>query len=177
MRILFFGLGVAVILSAIVGVATAQNSQRHDSVAVLRNQAGERVGTVVFVQQGDRVLVEASVNGVPGGFHGFHVHSVGECVGDFTSAGGHLTPAGASHPEHSGDMPVLLVDAGGAAQMSLSTDRFAVPELLDGGGKAVIVHAAPDNYGNIPSRYAAELDAMTLATGDAGARIACGVIE
>jgi Cu-Zn family superoxide dismutase len=176
-RILLASLGIVSALSAIVGIAAAQNSQQHDSVAMLSNQAGERVGTVVFIQQGDHVLVQASANGLPAGFHGFHIHSVGECNGDFTTAGGHLSPAGANHPDHNGDMPVLLVDAGGTAQMSLSTDRFSVQDLLEGGGRAVIVHAAPDNYGNIPSRYTAELDATTLATGDAGARIACGVIE
>jgi Cu-Zn family superoxide dismutase len=176
-RTLLAGLGLVAVLSTVVGAVAAQDSQQHDGVAVLRNQAGERVGTVVFIQQADHVLVQASASGLPDGFHGFHIHSVGDCTGDFTSAGGHLSPAGVSHPHHNGDMPVLLVDAGGVAQMSLSTDRFSVRDLLESGGRAVIVHEAPDNYGNIPARYAPELDAMTLATGDAGARIACGVIE
>ena len=50
-------------------------------------------------------------------------------------------------------------------------------ELFDGDGSALIVHALPDNYANIPSRYAAAPDAMTLSTGDAGGRLACGVIQ
>jgi len=104
---------------------------------------------------------------------------------------GHLNPGEVSHPGHAADQPVLLVNADGTGAGGFVTDRYAVADLV---GAAVIVHANPDNYANIPARYEAPgpsaspvasaepvmvpgPDAATLATGDAGPRIACGVIE
>ena len=78
---------------------------------------------------------------------------------------------------HSGDLPSLLVNQDGTGALEAATDRFDVDDLLAGSGTAVIVHAGPDNFANIPSRYAPAPDATTLATGDAGARVACGVIQ
>jgi Cu-Zn family superoxide dismutase len=75
-------------------------------------------------------------------------------------------------------MPVLYVTDGGEGRADFITDRLTIPSLFDTDGSAIIVHAKPDNYANIPSdRYDPDPDATTLATGDAGARIACGVIE
>jgi Cu-Zn family superoxide dismutase len=80
-------------------------------------------------------------------------------------------------------MPSLLVKQDGTAELDFRTDSFTVDQLLDADGSAVIVHAGPDNFGNIPSRYLSSAtlipgpDATTLATGDAGARAACGVVE
>ena len=72
-------------------------------------------------------------------------------------------------------MPVLLVNEDGTAEAQFASDRYRLAEVI---GRALIVHAGPDNYANIPTRYAAGgPDATTLATGDAGARAACGVIE
>lgn len=115
------------------------------------------------------------------GFHGFHIHENGECVGSsttpFASAGGHLRVAGDSHPGHAGDMPVLLVGTDGTAQASFTTDRLKLADILDSNGGAIIVHAAPDNYANIPTRYVpGGPDATMLATGDSGGRVACGVV-
>ncbi len=74
-------------------------------------------------------------------------------------------------------MPVLLVGADGTAQASFTTDRVTLADVLDANGAAIIIHAAPDNYANIPTRYApGGPDAATLATGDSGARVACGVV-
>ena len=71
---------------------------------------------------------------------------------------------------------MLLVKADGTAEVTEQTDRFTVDQLFDGDGSAVIVHANADNYANIPAVYGTP-NATTLATGDAGARFACGVIE
>jgi Cu-Zn family superoxide dismutase len=71
----------------------------------------------------------------------------------------------------------LFVSADGTGEARFKTDRFAVADLIDADGSALIVHAAPDNYANIPTRYVAVPDATTLATGDAGGRVACGVVE
>jgi Cu-Zn family superoxide dismutase len=158
------------------GTLVAGADEISEAEATLRNASGANVGVAEFSQRGDLVRVEARVTGLPSGFHGFHIHSVGSCVAPFTSAGGHFNPDGASHPSHGGDMPVLLVNADGSAVMEFETDRFSVADLLgDLDGSAVIVHALPDNYANV-TRYGTP-DATTLATGDAGARIACGVIE
>jgi superoxide dismutase, Cu-Zn family len=151
--------------------------------AQLRNAAGAPVGMVTLTQEDDQVLVRAVVQGLPAGFHGFHVHAVGECVPPFTSAGGHYNPGGVGHGSHAGDMPVLLVNRDGTAQLRFLTDRFTVDELFDADGSAIIVHAAANNYANIPTRYHSHTedtfgpDSATLATGDAGGRLACGVVD
>ena len=155
-------------------------ARAHDlsATAKLHDAVGNAVGTVWLTQQGDGyVAIHARVYDLPPGFHGFHVHAVGECTPPFTSAGGHFDLDRHSHRDHSGDFPVLLVKADGTANARVSTDRFRVVDLFDGDGSAIIIHANPDNYANIPSRYAAAPDATTLATGDAGDRIVCGVVE
>jgi Cu/Zn superoxide dismutase len=152
----------------------------------LVNQAGAPVGTINFQQvSAGRVRVRAAVTGlVPADdFHGFHIHTNGACTGDFVaSAGGHWNPGGTTHGDHAGDMPVLHADSTGVARASFTTDEYTVDQLLaDPGGVAVIVHGGRDNYANIPDRYTSDsttpgADATTKATGDAGARYACGVI-
>jgi superoxide dismutase, Cu-Zn family len=146
--------------------------------ASLRDTTGARVGTVWFRSGRDSTLVAATVEGLPPGFHGFHVHTTGMCEPPFTSAGGHFNPTGAMHPNHAGDMSTLLVNADGDGTVALETDRFTVSDLRDADGSAVIVHELPDNYANIPSRYAPMgPDEATTSTGDAGGRIACGVVR
>jgi Cu-Zn family superoxide dismutase len=168
---------------ASLGLTAAAGADQAQARALLRNAAGAPVGTVKLTQEEGQVLVRAVVRGLPAGFHGFHVHAVGACVPPFTSAGGHYNPDGAGHGSHAGDMPVLLVNSDGTAQLRFATDRFTLEELFDGDGSAIIVHAAADNYANIPTRYHSHTedtfgpDSATLATGDAGGRLACGVIE
>jgi Cu-Zn family superoxide dismutase len=153
---------------------------RHGNVAAARliDANGDRVGTVTFKQRRDGpVRVSARVRDLPPGFHGFHVHTVGACDPPaFTSAGGHFNPTGATHRDHAGDLPVLLVQADGRATLATATDRFALDDLRDRDGSAVMVHALADNYANIPARYGGP-DAETLNTGDSGGRIACGVVR
>ena len=134
-------------------------------------------------EQDGKVLVRAVGHDLPAGFHGFHVHAVGECMSPFTSAGGHYNPGGTGHGDHAGDMPPLLVGGDGTAELRFKTDRFALEDLFDADGSAIIVHAAPDNLANIPDRYHSHTedvfgpDSATLATGDAGGRLACGVVR
>lgn len=162
----------ALLFSAIPsGQASAQTAK-----AELRNAKGEMVGTLTLVQESDGVRVTVEASNLPPGFHGFHIHAVGKCEPPFTSAGGHFNPAGQSHPHHAGDLPNLLVNADGRASMVVTTARFMLADLFEADGRAFIVHADPDNHGNIPSRYRPDPDATTLGTGDAGGRIACGVI-
>jgi Cu-Zn family superoxide dismutase len=106
------------------------------------------------------------------------VHATGTCVAPFTTAGGHFNPNAGTHGNHAGDLPVLFVDADGEAEARFTNDQFAIGDLFDADGSAFILHAGRDNYANIPTdRYDPDPDATTLATGDAGARSACGVIE
>ncbi len=174
----------AVALASALVLAVAAGAARDDRVtaradANLVGPTGALMGVVRLSERDGFIDVVADAHGLQAGFHGFHVHAVGSCVGpDFTSAGGHLNPAGLHHPHHPGDMPVLLVNADGTARASLRTDRFALADLLDADGSAIIVHAKADNYANIPTdRYDPDPDAMTLATGDSGGRVACGVVR
>jgi Cu-Zn family superoxide dismutase len=154
------------------------------AAALLQTQSGDTVGTVSFTQQEGKVVVRADVTNLPPGFHGFHVHSNGVCDPStgFMSAGGHMDlgmgddMSSVMEMGHAGDMTNLYVNGDGTGSLTLVLDRFTVDDLLVEGGRAVMVHAAADNFRNIPSRYGVEPDQMTLDTGDAGARIACGVI-
>lgn len=128
---------------------------------------------------GDQVQVTVSTWDLAPGFHGFHVHAIGNCtVSDpaapFLAAGGHINPGGDSHPAHAGDQPVLMVNRDGTASARFVTDRYEIPDAFDADGSTFIVHALPDNYGNV-TRYGTP-DGVTLATGDAGGRVACGVV-
>lgn len=147
--------------------------------ASLYGATGNAVGVVKLEQDGDSVNIKIAIDGgVTPGFHGFHIHAAGLCAAPFTSALGHYNPDAATHRDHAGDLPVLLIDGDGTAEARFSTDRFALGDLFDANGSAFILHAAADNYANIPTdRYEPDPDATTLATGDAGGRIACGVIE
>ena len=140
---------------------------------------GSPAGRVTFVETGGRMTVEARLTNLPPGFHGFHVHAVGRCDRGspaFMSAGGHMVVGGQDHPVHAGDQPVVLVLADRTAEIRFTTDRYRMSDLLTPEGRAVIVHANADNYANIPARYTREPDAMTKSTGDAGERLACGVV-
>jgi Cu-Zn family superoxide dismutase len=141
------------------------------------------VGVAVFKERHGETSVRAAVWRLAPGFHGFHVHAVGECVPPFTSAAGHFNPTGAAHGDHAGDLPTLLVNRDGTGELAFETDRFSLNDLFDGDGSALMVHAGRDNYANIPTRYHSHTentfgpDSETRATGDAGARAACGVVQ
>lgn len=127
-------------------------------------------GLVTFYQQGAGTLVAAQFTGLPSGqgcasrVFGFHIHEKGACTGTaqapFSDAGGHYNPGGCEHPQHAGDMPPLFGNNGSAWQ-AFSTNRFTVNDVL---GLSVIVHAQPDDF-------------TTQPAGNAGARIACGIIQ
>jgi Cu-Zn family superoxide dismutase len=178
-------IGTFAVIVALIGLGL-QVAAQADGVtarAMLKDGGGNVVGIVRLSQEEDGVLVRAAAEGLPAGFHGFHVHSKGECIPPFTSALGHFNPAGTTHGAHAGDMPVLLVMDDGTATLRFKTDRFDVADLFDENGSAIIVHALADNYANIPTRYHSHTedtfgpDSGTLATGDSGGRIVCGVIE
>lgn len=176
---------------AVVEETSAAAGAGAGSRAVLQDAEGAEVGTVSFseVSAGTEVVVE--VQGLEPGFYGLHVHGTGLCepdsaapddpgtTGAFLSAGGHLGGEEAEHPDHAGDLPSLYVTEDGLGFLTTVTDRFGVQDLAaDDDGSAVMIHSGPDNYANIPERYAPDgPDEDTLGTGDAGSRLACGVVE
>jgi Cu-Zn family superoxide dismutase len=168
-------------VSAVFALALAFGAEAtaDTAEAELRSTTDDEVGKVTLAEEDGKVRVSIEAMALPAGFHGFHIHTVGDCsASDFTSAGGHFNPTGVDHGDHAGDLPNLLVMNDGTASMTLDTDRFAVADLFDEDGSAIIIHADPDNHANIPVRYIAPpADDATLATGDAGSRLACGVIE
>lgn len=170
-------------------------------IATLSISSGAAVGTVRFLPTEDgKVSVRIAATGLTAGFHGYHVHTTGICdaaatdasgnASPFFTAGGHYNPAAATHGSHAGDMPPLLVTSDGYAFLKFKTDRFTTAALMDEDRSAVILHAGADNLANIPAttstggeRYHSHVDSVfgpdtaTKATGDAGARFACGIIE
>jgi superoxide dismutase, Cu-Zn family len=162
----------------------------------LKAPDGTQVATATFVFNNGyaTVTIATTANGVLApGFHGVHIHKVGKCepnsvaptggpAGDFLSAGGHFQSPGHAAEPASGDLTSLQVRNDGSATLVTSTDAFAMDDLLTGQKTAIIIHAGADNFTNIPSdRYnqtngTPGPDNMTMSTGDAGKRVACGVI-
>ena len=187
-------LTAAAVLTA--GLAVTMTSVDHASGhnwrarAELRDTTGRRVGVVRFDGDAAGTDVKITIEGLTEGldaYHGIHVHAgdgTGRCDGTttpaFTNVGGHWTVGAELHGHHDGDLPPVLVRADGNGEARAVTGRFE-PSQLD--GKAVILHAGPDNLANIPTRYVSGTpqvpgpDAATNGTGDAGGRLACGVIE
>jgi len=165
---------------AAVVAAKSEPSDVTVARATLNDAAGKQVAVVEF-RKSPRSAVKVIVtgSGLPPGFHGLHVHAVGACEApSFASAGGHLKNEGASHSDHTGDLTSLYVKSDGTVNVRFETDRFGLDTLRDMDGSAVMIHASPDNFGNIPTRYAPNgPDQMTRDTGDSGARIACGTIS
>lgn len=143
----------------------------------LKDGAGSGVGTATIVAERGHLVVTVAAHGLTPGFHGLHFHQNGTCEGDFTSAGGHLQVGPADAHPASGDLTSLQVRQDGTATLVTTTDKVTIDQIE---GKALIIHAGADNFGNIPDRYTREggtgPDEATLSTGDAGARVACGVV-
>lgn len=155
------------------------------AIAEVKNTENKKVGTVTFSEHENHVMIEAEMDGLQPGYHGFHIHEKGVCEpdaaeGPFTTAEGHFNPDNSTHSEHAGDMPSLFVNEDGKAEFSAAFDRVSMEQLLEQ-EKAIIIHASPDNLANIPDRYESEgkpgPDEETMKTGDAGDRQACGVIK
>jgi Cu-Zn family superoxide dismutase len=167
--------------------AGGPGSENEGHTVAMSGADGAEVGTVTLSPSGEGVEVVADLQGLEPGFHGFHIHDVGVCEADaadgpFTTAMGHFVGDGGTHGDHNGDMPSLYVTDDGTASLSVTLDAFTLEELTEGDGAAVMVHADPDNFANIPDRYSSDdaeesgPDEATTKTGDAGARAACGVV-
>lgn len=169
-------LGSVLIAVAVVGVAPAASGQKpHGLTATARiaGVGGANVsGEVKFAQAAGPVRVTGKLVGLTPGKHGFHVHVNGNCdSADGMSAGGHFNPKGAPHGDvtapkhHLGDMGNIVANAAGEANIDIELTGVVLTlvgtnSLLN---RAVIVHAAPDDF--------------SQPAGNAGARTGCGVIE
>jgi Cu-Zn family superoxide dismutase len=144
--------------------------------AVLHDAKGNEVGTVTFSNAEQGVAVDIDLHGFPPGVHAFHIHEKGACEApDFKSAGGHFNPTGAAHGflnakgPHAGDLPNITVGPDSTLQEIVITQRISLEptasnSIFPEGGTSVVVHENADDYVSNPA-------------GDAGPRIACGVIE
>ena len=156
---------------ALLAVSVPANAA-HDAIAEMKDQKGQRVGTVVLTQTANGTLLQANFNALPWGAHGFHVHAIGNCKAPFKLAGPHyFTTPGKKHgflnpnAGHAGDLPNFFVSASGVAEFeSVATAVNLDDKLFDGDGASLVIHAGSDDYKTDPG-------------GAAGARIACGIIH
>jgi superoxide dismutase, Cu-Zn family len=143
--------------------------------ATLKNAEGKEVGSAALTQTPAGVLIRLSIKGLPAGERAFHIHGVGKCEPPFTSAGGHFNPGSKKHGimaaegHHAGDLPNLHVPAGGeliveVLNAAVTLEKGKANSLFGPQGTALVIHAGKDDYKTDP-------------TGDAGGRIACGIVE
>ena len=162
----------------------------------LKGPDGVQIATAKFDFSNGYATITLATSGaghLAPGFHGVHIHKVGKCEanstaptggapGDFLSAGGHFQAPGNSAEPASGDLTSLEVRKDGVGMLVTTTDAFTMDDLLSGEKTAIIIHADADNFANIPpDRYKQTNgtpgpDQITMTTGDAGKRVACGVI-
>jgi len=163
--------GLAGLLLASLALPAAAQTAR----ATLKDANGKDVGAATLTQTPGGVLIAVSLKGLPAGEHAFHVHAVGKCEPPFTSAGGHFNPGNKKHGlmaaegHHAGDMPNLHIPASGELAVEVLNSAITLEKdkpntVFDADGSALVIHANKDDYKTDP-------------TGEAGGRIACGIVE
>jgi Cu-Zn family superoxide dismutase len=151
---------------------TGASGEVAEAVAELSPTQGSNVkGTVTFKKDGNGIMVTADIEGLKPGTHGFHIHEKGDCSApDGSSAGPHFNPANKHHgapgdtARHVGDLGNLEADRDGKAHLEMLDTLLTFEGANSIIGRAVIVHEKADDF-------------KTQPTGNAGGRLACGVIE
>jgi superoxide dismutase, Cu-Zn family len=176
-RILTLGAALLAVAASLFGAAIAyivyadEVKDARAGATLAPTQGQQAKGTVTFERKPTGVEVAVQLEGLKPGTHGFHVHEIGDCSApDAKSAGEHFNPTSQPHAardaaaRHAGDLGNLEADASGKVQIKLidSQVRLEGPQSIL--GKAVIVHEKADDYTTQPS-------------GNAGARVACGVVK
>ena len=153
-----------------LGLCLANAQEPTKAIAVVHPTAGNNVtGLVTFTKSGDAIKVVADITGLTPGKHGFHVHAFGDCSSsDGSSAGGHFDPTHKQHgapdasERHAGDLGNIEADASGKAHLEWNDKVMKLSGADSIVGHAVIVHEKADDF--------------SQPTGNAGGRLACGVI-
>jgi Cu-Zn family superoxide dismutase len=163
--------GAAALLTAIVSMPASAAEMANTQ---LKDSSGKAVGDVDLVQTPAGVLIKLQIKGLSPGEHAFHVHAVGKCEAPFESAGPHFNPSNHKHgmmagEGHAGDMPNLHVPQSGELSVevvnsAISLEKGKPNSVFDNDGSALVIHAKADDYKSDPA-------------GNAGDRIACGVIQ
>jgi len=185
--------GLALVAGTIFVAAPSSGASKLLAKATLIDDAGHPIGTVRFTRDGKGGAVTGQVRvqlpTTPPEFHGMHLHANAGNTGcvpgsGFTGVGGHWDVGGHTHGAHTGDLPSVARRSDGRAELVFVIDKFSAADAI---GKALIVHAGPDNFGNVPLGPAANQytdngtayngPGGTAATGNSGARYACGVLE
>ena len=159
-------------LLALAGCQTGDAAHGRRAFAQLNPTQGNNVrGSVDFYETKGGVRIVAHITGLTPGKHGFHIHDKGDCSApDAASAGGHFNPTGAKHggpddtERHAGDFGNVTADASGTAHLERVDKHISFDGPNSIIGRGVIVHASPDDLTGQPA-------------GNAGARLACGVIQ
>jgi superoxide dismutase, Cu-Zn family len=151
--------------------APAEDQPRMAIAEMHPTEGNQARGTVTFEEVSGGIRVVAHIEGLPPGKRGFHIHETGDCTApDATSAGPHFDPQGHRHgapgddEHHAGDFGNIEVDSEGVGHFEMTADFIAFEGPASIIGRAVIVHAEEDDLTSQP-------------TGEAGARLACGVIR
>jgi len=164
---------LASIIVGAIAFCTAEASAQEPSkaIAVLHPTQGNHVeGTITFTNSGDEIKIVADVTGLTPGKHGFHIHECGDCSSpDGKAAGGHFNPTNNPHAghdaaqRHEGDLGNLEADSSGRAHLELTDNMMTMSGEKSIIGRGVIVHEKEDDLKSQP-------------VGNAGGRLACGVI-
>lgn len=160
--------GIAILMTAALAAQSPEQAK-----AELMDASGKTIGTATLTDTPHGVLIHLNLTAAPPGVHAFHVHTTGTCEAPFTSAGEHFNPAKKQHGiqnmngMHAGDLPNFTVPASGMLQIDLLAESITLKAgantVLDADGSALVLHATGDDYRTDPA-------------GNAGDRIACGVV-